>query len=240
MNAELFTYRVVDGREGFTSLLSAICQLRYQVYVNEWGFENPQDHPAGLERDEYDQHSIHFSASPKHSDDVVGVARIILGSERPLPIERHFEISQFPSGVRREQVAEISRLAVSKEFRCRALDRAIFRTAQIAANHMRPTMENVRDFRRHFEQELVRGLYISLYRDSKGRGLTHWFAVMADGLYVMLKRWGINFEQIGSARDFHGIRAPYLICIESIERSLEKNYPSLYHEAQGDLMHGCV
>jgi len=236
MNAELFTYRVVDGREGFTSLLSAICQLRYQVYVNEWGFENPQDHPAGLERDEYDQHSIHFSASPKHSDDVVGVARIILGSERPLPIERHFEISQFPSGVRREQVAEISRLAVSKEFRCRAIDRAIFRKKQTSASDLHSSMENGSEFRRQCEQELVRGLYLSLYRDSKLRGLTHWFAVMAKGLYVILRRWGINFVKIGPDRDYHGTRAPYLISLESIERSLGKNHPALYGELQSGLM----
>lgn len=240
MNAELFTYNVVDGRDGFTSSLSAIFQLRYQVYVKEWGFERPEDHPGGLERDEYDQQSIHFYACPKHSDEVIGTARIILGSERPLPIEQHFDINEFPADVRREQVAEISRLAVSKEFRCRAFDRAIFRTFQIAANHMLPTMENVRDVRRRFEQELVRGLYLSLYRDSKGRGLTHWFAVMADGLYIMLKRWGINFEQIGPARNYHGIRAPYLISIESIERSLEKNCPSLFHEAQSDLLHRCA
>jgi N-acyl amino acid synthase of PEP-CTERM/exosortase system len=105
---------------------------------------------------------------------------------------------------------------------------------------MQPSMANVRDFRRHFEQELVRGLYISLYRDSKLRGLTHWFAVMANGLYVMLKRWGINFEQIGPARDYHGIRAPYLVSIESIERSLERSYPALYCEAQSGLMQRCA
>ena len=105
----------------------------------------------------------------------------------------------------------------------------------IAANQMHPFMGNGRDFRRHFEQELVRGLYISLYRDSKFRGLTHWFAVMARGLYLILKRWGISFEQIGPARDYHGIRAPYLISIESIERSLVHYDPALYREAQSGL-----
>ena len=38
-NVDLFTYRVVDGREGFTSTLSDINRLRFQVYVNEWGFD---------------------------------------------------------------------------------------------------------------------------------------------------------------------------------------------------------
>ena len=240
MSSEHFIYKQIDGRDGFTSPLKAICQLRYQVYVNEWGFESPENHPGGLEQDEYDQHSIHFYACSKHSEDVIGAARIILGSERHLPIEQHFAINQLPAGVQREQVAEISRLAVSKKFRCRALDRALLKTKQIAANHLDSSMVNIRDFRRHFEQELVRGLYVALYRDSKLRGLTHWFAVMADGLYVMLMRWGINFEQIGPARDYHGVRAPYLVSIESIERSLEKNYPALYSEAQGGLIPNCA
>jgi N-acyl amino acid synthase of PEP-CTERM/exosortase system len=240
MSVDLFTYRVVDGRGGFTPALSAINQLRFQVYVNEWGFERPEDHPGGVEQDEYDQHSIHLCACSKHSDDVIGAARIILGSERPLPIERHFNIKQFPPGVRREQAAEISRLAISKKFRCRAIESAIFGTEQGTSNHMHPMMENRRDFRRKCEHQLVRGLYISLYRESKLRGLTHWFTVMAKGLYVILKRWGISFVQIGPARDYHGIRAPYLISIESIERSLQRNDPTLFFEAQNGLLHCCT
>ena len=233
MNGELFKYSVVDGRGGFTPPLKAICQLRYQVYVNECGFERPEDHPEGLERDEYDQHSIHFYACPQHSDEVIGAARIILGSEQRLPIERHFGINQFPTGVRREQVAEISRLAVSKEFRCRAIDRALFRVGQTAASHRHLTMENGRDLHRHYEQQLVKGLYGALYQEIKLMGLTHCFAVMARGLYVILKRWGINFEQIGPALDYHGIRAPYLVSIESLEYSLGKSDPVLLAWGQG-------
>ena len=237
MNIELFNYKMADGREGFTSSIRAICQLRYQVYVNECGFERPEDHPGGVEQDDYDQHSIHFYACSKHSDEVIGTARIILGAERPLPIERNFNISQFPAGIRREQIGEVSRLAVSKEFRCRTIDRAIFRKVQGSASQMHLHVETGRDFRRRCELELIRGLYISLYQESKRRGLTHWFAVMAKGLYTILRRWGISFVQIGPARDYHGIRAPYLISIESIEHSLEINDPGLYYEAQSALIH---
>ena len=112
MNLDLFNYKVIDGREEFTSDLSNVCQLRYQVYVNEWGYEKAEDHPGGIEQDEYDQHSIHLYACAKHSEDVVGAARLILGSEKSLPIESHFSINQLPPGVRREQTAEISRLAI--------------------------------------------------------------------------------------------------------------------------------
>jgi len=232
MNLDLFNYKVIDGREEFTSDLSNVCQLRYQVYVNEWGYEKAEDHPGGIEQDEYDQHSIHLCACAKHSEDVVGAARLILGSEKSLPIESHFSINQLPPGVRREQTAEISRLAISKEFRCRALDRVFSGAEQGAVKHMHLMKENIRALRRRSEHQLVRGLYLSLYRESKNRELTHLFTIMSKGLHMILKRWGINFEQIGPAREHHGIRAPYLIVIDEIERSLQRNNPALFYEAQ--------
>ena len=237
MNLDLFNYKVIDGREEFTSDLSTVCQLRYQVYVNECGFEKAEDHPGGLEKDEYDQHSIHLYACSKHSEDVVGVARLILGSERSLPIESHFSIHQLPPGVRREQTAEVSHLAISKEFRCRALER-VFGSAEQGVGKQTPLRkENIRDLRRRCEHQLVRGLYLSLYRESKIRELTHLFTIMSKGLQMILKRWGICFEQIGPARDYHGIRAPYLINIKDIERSLQKSNPALFYEAQQVLPH---
>jgi len=94
-------------------------------------------------------------------------------------------------------------------------------------------MDDGRDIRRHCEHELVRGLYLQLYRDSKQRGLTHWYAVMAKGLYIILKRWGIPFHQIGPAMDYHGLRAPYVVSIETVEHALEANNPELIEEARG-------
>lgn len=237
MNLDLFNYKVIDGRVDNTPDLSSVCRLRYQVYVNEWGFEKAEDHPAGLEQDEYDQHSIHLYACAKHSEEVVGAARLILGSERSLPIENHFFINQLPPDVRREQTAEISRLAISKEFRCRAIARLFSGADQGDGKQMHLLKENIRDLRRRCEHQLVRGLYLSLYRECKIRDLTHLFTIMSKGLHLILKRWGIVFEQIGPARDYHGMRAPYLISIKDIERSLLRNNPTLFHEARQVVVH---
>lgn len=237
MNAELFNYGVVDGRGGHSPFLDAIYRLRYQVYVHECGFEKAEDHPGSMERDEYDHHAIHFFARLKHSDDLIGTARIILGAERILPVERYFDIEPFPCGVARTQVAEISRLAISKKFRCRAIERAIFGMDKDEARRWPPSLGNPRQLRRHYEQELVRGLYVALYQASKLRGLTHWFMVMTKGLGVILRRRGVDFMQIGPARDYHGIRAPYLINIEALEHSLARTDPVLYDQAISGLAH---
>jgi N-acyl amino acid synthase of PEP-CTERM/exosortase system len=116
------------------------------------------------------------------------------------------------------------------------MDPAIFGPEPLAVNRVPRYIDSGRDIRRHCEHEIVRGLYISLYRESKLRGLTHWYAVMARGLYIVLKRWGVIFEQIGPARDYHGVRAPYLIKIESMEHTLSKQNPVFLQDLQNSLM----
>lgn len=233
----LFTYGTIEKHRDYDNILSQIFALRYQVYVNEWGFESAGDHPEGLEYDEFDDHSIHIYARSEESNEVIGSIRMILDSPFGFPIERHFDIKELPAGINRNAIGEISRLAVSKEYRRRAIDLKIFGAERFAPNQVPRFMKNGHDFRRHCEHELVRGLYLALYRDSKSRGLTNWYAVMAKGLYVILKRWGISFVQIGPARDYHGTRAPYLVSIKSIERSLEKFDPVLYCDMRSGLMH---
>lgn len=212
--------------------MQEIFRLRYQVYINEWEFENPGDHPVGLEYDDYDAHSAHFYARCQHEKKIIGTIRMILNSDLGFPIERHFELTVKPEVLDKDSLGEISRLAVSKGFRRRAIDNALFEAEPFVPNTLPRYMDDGRDIRRHCEHEVVRELYLLLYRDSKQRGLTHWYAVMAKGLYLILKRWGIPFRQIGTAKDYHGIRAPYLVSIEAVERSLEKQNPDLIADAR--------
>jgi N-acyl amino acid synthase of PEP-CTERM/exosortase system len=232
-----FTYGTIEKHRDCDNILLHIFALRYQVYINEWNFESAGDHPDGLEHDEFDGHSVHIYASSDETNEVIGSIRLILDSEFGFPIERNFDIPELPAEINRSSIGEISRLAVSKEYRRRAIDLKIFGAEQFASNQVPWYMAKDLNIRRHCEHELVRGLYIALYRDSKARGLKYWYAVMAKGLYIILKRWGIVFKQIGPARDYHGFRAPYLVNIESIERSLEKFDPVLYCDMRSGLMH---
>ncbi|MGK2907455.1 MAG: PEP-CTERM/exosortase system-associated acyltransferase [Desulfuromonadales bacterium] len=232
-----FSYGNIEKHRDYDNVLSHIFALRYQVYINEWGFESADDHPDGLEHDEFDDHSVHIYARSDETNEVIGSIRMIFDSEFGFPIERHFDIASLPAGINRSSTGEISRLAISKEYRRRAIDLKIFGAEQCSSNQLPRYMAKDLNFRRHCEHELVRGLYIALYRDSKTRGLKNWYAVMAKGLYIILKRWGIAFTQIGPARNYHGIRAPYLVSIESIERSLETFDPVLYCDMRSGLMH---
>jgi len=227
-----FSYGTVENDRTDQNILHDIYRLRYQVYVTEWEFEDAEDYPNRLESDEYDRHSIHYFAMDKSEERVVATARVILNSPLGLPIEKILKVSEQLPGVKKDRIGEISRLAVSKEYRKRAIDQVIFGTGPYAPERRQRHIDMAKNSRRQCEHELIRGLYLAIYRDSKKRGLTHWYAVMAKGLHVILKRWGISFKQIGPAIWYHGIRAPYVLSISDLERALSRENPELLELAR--------
>jgi N-acyl amino acid synthase of PEP-CTERM/exosortase system len=239
MRLSNFNFEVAEAQTDNAKLFEAIYRLRYQVYVTEWGFEKPEDHPEGLEKDNYDRHSRHVFAYTAAVYNVIGTARIILPANSLLPIQENFNIDMTLFNNPNNKIAEISRLAISKDFRRRAIDRAIFnkdKTYKEDLAQHQESMASVEDERRKFEHELVRGIYLMIYRESIRLELTHWCAVMARGLYVILARWGIPFEKVGPEKEYHGIRAPYVLSLEKLETSLDKKNPDLLQQAR----HGFV
>jgi N-acyl amino acid synthase of PEP-CTERM/exosortase system len=202
--------------------LRDIYKLRYKSYCEEWGFERPEDHPEGLEYDEYDKHSVHFICK-KDSGHLIGTIRLILNSEKGFPIERHCSIDEDLSFMDRDRLAEISRLAISKEYLRRAEDRFMYNGTE----EYHPEVIKITTERRK-RYEIVCGLYKCIYRNSNKRGITHWYAVMGKGLYILLKRLRITFSPVGPEVDYHGLRTPYLGCIEDIEREVSTYNPELY------------
>ncbi|WP_282756079.1 PEP-CTERM/exosortase system-associated acyltransferase [Desulfuromonas thiophila] len=185
--AELFEFcRLQPTDPRFCEMLA----LRYQVYCEERRFERPQDHPAGLEQDEYDAHSVHFVAIHRRSGRLVGTVRLILWAEKPFPAEQAFSLSRELLQLQPQQLAEVSRLALSRRYR-QELRRQDARTA--------PALN-----------ELVGGLLRCLVEEGVRRGVTHFYAVMARALPVLLARRQLFFRQIGPEREYHGRRAPYL------------------------------
>ncbi|OHB25378.1 MAG: hypothetical protein A2X84_09130 [Desulfuromonadaceae bacterium GWC2_58_13] len=188
-------------------LLNDVLALRYKVYCEERRFENPRDHRDGLEHDEYDKNAVHFAAVLPPGDygkgwqkqKVVGTVRLILGSENTLPIERTFEFTKNFSHLRRNQIGEISRLALSKHY-CFEFKRRLPWQSEAGC--------------------LVDGLLRRLAHEVVTKDITHLYAVMARGLPILLARKKIFFSQIGPEREYHGFRAPYIGAVGDI---LSKN-----------------
>ncbi len=218
--------RVTDQKE-----LTEVYKLRYKVYCEEWGFEKPEDYPDGLEKDKYDNHSLHFAAKD-NTGKVIGTVRLILNSIEGFPIEKHSQLNIKTDELPRESLAEISRLAISKEFRRRAEDAYIYGYGvdrRIIDRHEDgpggPNSGSLQFMDKRKKHEIIFRLYSTLYKECKQYGVTHCYAIMGRGLYVLIRRYGIRcFRPIGNPVNYHGMRTPYLGEIREFElEDLAKN-----------------
>ena len=207
-------------------LLHEVFRLRYKVYVEEWGFEKKEDHPNGMERDTFDDHSVHFIVRKKGEDQVIGTIRMITNSDNGFPIEKHCTINTDLSVFDKDRFGEISRLAVSKDYRRRVTDAVYFsgKPLDVAA------IDAMHSGQRRMCNDIVLGLYKCIYNESLEQGNEYILAVMARGLFLLLKRVGILFEPIGPQQFYHGWRAPYLGRIDTMLRELVSRNPALYSQ----------
>jgi N-acyl amino acid synthase of PEP-CTERM/exosortase system len=93
-------------------LREKIYQLRYEVYIHELGSFTPGDLPDGLEKDIYDDFSIHIAALDGKR--VVGTLRLVKDSSHGFVMESAFTL---PETIDREKAVEHSRGIVLSEYR---------------------------------------------------------------------------------------------------------------------------
>jgi len=241
---------VTDEKE-----LKALFRLRYKVYCTEWGFEKPEDHPDGIETDIYDQHSVHFALKDE-TERIIGAVRLILDSPEGFPLEKHCELDIDKEALPRNTLAEVSRLAISKDFRRRKEDKFIYgpdEERRIIGNVSYPQNYSSKFYHRRFNDknrdpyvaprqspshndrrsrhELVVRIYQAIYHECKRRPLTHLYAVMGKGLLNLFRRIGMNFfKPIGDPVDYHGIRTPFLGEIARLEEEDFESSPQLKEE----------
>jgi N-acyl amino acid synthase of PEP-CTERM/exosortase system len=188
-------------------LLDLAYRLRYQVYCIENRFEDSARCPHRREIDGDDDRSVHTLLVHRQSGVAAGTARLILPRPdigRPLPIQRILPLEEqerfrrFPP----HQTAEISRFAVSKEFRRRRSDGCYadggfrYPSADAAAVERRLIP--------HITFGLLRGI-LGICREYK---ISVVAAVMEPALLRLLTRLGLDFGRIGRPVEHHGIRQP--------------------------------
>jgi N-acyl amino acid synthase of PEP-CTERM/exosortase system len=162
----------------------------------------------------------------KDVDVIIGTIRMITCSDKGFPIEKHCKIETDLSAFDRNRFGEISRLAVSKDYRKRSTDSVYFDGKVVEEN----AIANMFSGNRKMSNDIVLGLYKCIYKESLERRNQCILAVMARGLYLLLKRVGILFEPIGPAMNYHGLRTPYLGRIDTMLQELTKRNPDLYAE----------
>ncbi len=207
-------------------LMYKIYKLRFQVYCKECGFIKEEDYHDQIEFDEYDaKQAVHFAALNEDGE-LVGTMRMILPGDLPLPIEKHcpdvkIDKYAFEAG----RAMEISRLVISKHLR-RRKDDGRYYGPQVRDKE--GTGKDGNQFVRRV-RPMAFGLYREVYRECKRRGITHWYALMEKGLWLLLRIHGFNFERIGDEVDVYGPVCPYLGRTEVFEKEIKEKFPDFFN-----------
>ncbi len=197
------------------ALLEVAHALRFQVYCLERKFENAEEHPDGLEVDAYDDHAIQGVLFHRPSQSAMGSVRVIHtrgGIADSLPIERLLRSSSMNLSdyVNLAQTIEISRFAISKEFRRRKSD-------ELDASLLSRT-----DIARETHLAFL-GLLQFVLRECVRHKVMFWAAVMEPKFLRLLGRMGITYVPIGPMVVHHGIRQPcYCYLPEMLETALRE------------------
>lgn len=211
-------------------------RIRYEVYCREFGFERAEEHPDGMESDDYDAQSVHCLLVHQPSNRAAGCVRLVLPDPKdphaPLPFEQHCMNSldravADPLLANRMAIGEISRLAVISEFRRRHNEQRSPEGDTEAASYS--LIEQ-----RHFPFIAV-GLYLSAASTGMLGGLEGVFAMMEPRLARHLSRYGIRFTQVGQVIDYHGPRAPFYITRDDLLHGLKPEISALLDAITSDL-----
>ena len=226
------TYFCTEAAET-SKFINIAFALRYQVYCLEREFERAGQHADRLERDEFDSHALHSLLFYRPTEEAIGTVRLILPDhgEDSLPIQPMLRNNglnaedYFPI----ENTGEVSRLAISNEFRRGASDKMIpgsmaYSRTKIGRRELRSILPSL-------------GLFQALLLESVEQGITHLVAVMEPKLLRMLGGMGIRFTPIGPLISHHGIRQPSETYLPEMLDGLRRDQPENWNVVtkRGDL-----
>jgi N-acyl amino acid synthase of PEP-CTERM/exosortase system len=189
-------------------------RLRYRVFVQECGFI-PDRFPSQLERDEFDDASCAFVLRDDASGDIAACQRLVLPDWLPTGTRTNVERQYRPmsDGSRFDFAAqplwswaEASRTTVAPKYRWGSSGTSL------------PALVAMRYTSVALALALGRQALLALSEPSTAR---------------LIRRLAFSMTQIGAAVEYHGIRAPYLMDIAAMARSVPESDRPLIDELIG-------
>lgn len=207
-------------------LLKEVFSLRYQMLcINGCipGF-NAENYPDGLEKDEFDSHSLHLLLRHRASNTFIGTTRLIKPDPRggyekfPVELYTQFYPAYTNMKIQRQHSVEISRFAILSDF-FRRKDDLQYTVGKISKQLGEPNVNG----RRRFPHPML-GLAVGIIQMCAKYDIYHLFSIMDPALNRLFGFYGMQFEPIGPFANYHGQRRPYYVCLLNV---LERMYT--YH-----------
>lgn len=200
-------------------------RLRYQVYCIETGFEDASAFPDGRERDNFDDgRTVCSLLVHRPTQSVAGTVRLILPDLSPgaLPLPA-FSVSSdlaalSESQAPRAKTGEISRFAISKQFRKRAEDTLIPALYEPSGKP-----DDVRVI-----PHITLGLMQAILRMSLENGITHLVIAVEPALDRLVRKLGIVFTPIGPLFEYHGKRRGHYRSIAELLDQVYEQRPEIW------------
>ncbi|MBY5968637.1 PEP-CTERM/exosortase system-associated acyltransferase [Halomonas denitrificans] len=207
-----------------------VYSLRHDVFLRELNYALPGSHDANQEHDDFDDQALHCLVEHRASGLAAGCVRLVFPPpDRPdhLPVidaTRHVFSSRelHPQQHQGRDVAEISRLAISRLFRAQAADEDI-QLAQF------PPEE-----RRAFPL-IVTGLFLSAHALAGLTSRRHLYALMEPPLARLLTLSGFRFQPASDTIQYCGVRRAYYIDNDLAERERNPLLDPLYYRLRDAL-----
>jgi N-acyl amino acid synthase of PEP-CTERM/exosortase system len=210
-------------------LIERAQRIRYDVYCQEFHYEQEESCPGGLEKDDYDQYAIHCLVVHSASDTPAGCVRLVRTPPHdpglPLPLEKFCGHSLthptlHPARLPRREIAEVSRLAVHTTFRRRQgeSESPVGRLSGIEV-----TAGERRTFPLISIALFAAGTALTVLTRQKGA-----FVMVEPRLARRLQDTGLPFIQVGELLDYHGPRAAYYSTVEGALENMKGEMRALY------------
>ncbi|KPQ01339.1 PEP-CTERM/exosortase system-associated acyltransferase [Marinobacter sp. HL-58] len=212
--------------------INEVFEVRYQVYCIDRSFENPSCFPDNREHDSYDPRSSHALIRHRKTGHSVATVRLVMAGNHPEQADFPMEAPclhrmsrrarEAVAGARRDQIAEISRMAVSREFRRRLNEQNTVSGVSETACY-----KDAEKGKRAVPY-ISLGLFAAILQMSVRHNITHWMAVMEPAQLRLLKRFGVEFDHVGPVLEYHGLRRPAFTEAASLIDRIEKRRPDVW------------
>lgn len=182
-----------------------IYKLRHDVFLQELGYELSGIPDEKQERDDYDNNAIYVMVIRRETQQIVGSARIVVpqthlvGRLSYLPVENYCgrELASKNvslSDISREQLCEISRIVVARQFRKRT---------DLAGNDLQDAGLNA------VNRLISIALFVSSAALLETMGRPHVMGFIEKKFARLLRGTGMKIERISPFHDICGLRAAY-------------------------------
>jgi len=216
-------------------LVAEAQRIRHKVYCEELGWE--PEKTDGREKDEYDPHAIHCLLRSVSRDIFIGCIRLVLptekGTDLHLPMQNSCGDKLFPGhpdpvAMANREVAEVSRLAIIREFRRRRQDEG--------HNIPFPKEQQALSDRRKFPYIPV-ALYLGMMELASQNNINTLYFMTEPLLARHFSRLGGDLQLVGEGVEHRGLRKPYLMDVNLVRRKASFALKPLIKVIRNDIEH---